>query len=714
MVPAVSGVLANDTDPDGNPLTAVLVSDVTNGALTLNSDGSFTYIPDDNFNGTDSFMYLATDGDVTTGLVGHWRFEDNLLDSSGLGNHGTAQGTGVTFAAGFSGQAAQFDGAGRVEVAHSASLNLSNAITLASWIQPTAIPPGNNSGVLFKGALDGSQGAYDLVIIDNNGTIGARANINDATTSAFVNSGIALGAWQHLAATYDGTTLRLYINGVQVAATPFVGSIAQEVSPLNLGARFTTNPFQGRMQGLIDEARVYDRALSAQEIAALAGIGGTNIATVTIEVTPVVENTITLTPDPLNLLTSAVGTLTITLANPAGSGGHVVNLMSSNSAVASVPPSATVPENATSVMVDVTTGTTAGSAIITASAPDVTGDTSTVNVASRTMTLALDSPLVGVGRTINGTITLPQPAPMGGVTVMLASQNAGIATVAPASVPIAGGGTTGSFTVTGVMQGTTTLMANATGFDQATQNIEVTASVIVLGTGLVVAPSQSSSLPVSLTTPAPTGGVTINFTSSNPAIATITPSVFVPQGLQTPAANPQVTGVNIGTVQITATATGFAPDTRDVVVTLTLVFVPGTVSVVANGGTTNVTLNLSAPAPPGGLPVNLSTDNPATATVPANITVGQGQLSAQVTVTGVAVGNTTLRANVTGVNEATATVNVTPPPNITFNLASALVGEDLQQSVNISLQSAPPAHGHGHRRRQRHRDPHHQRRGGRR
>src|SRR5262245_2038633 len=57
-----SGVLANDTDPDADPLTAVLVSGPSHGALTLNANGSFTYTPDANFNGADSFTYSANDG----------------------------------------------------------------------------------------------------------------------------------------------------------------------------------------------------------------------------------------------------------------------------------------------------------------------------------------------------------------------------------------------------------------------------------------------------------------------------------------------------------------------------------------------------------------------------------------------------------------------------------------------------------------------------
>ena len=59
---AAPGVLSNDNDPDGNPLTATLVGGPTKGSLTLNPNGSFTYTPNLNFNGSDSFTYKANDG----------------------------------------------------------------------------------------------------------------------------------------------------------------------------------------------------------------------------------------------------------------------------------------------------------------------------------------------------------------------------------------------------------------------------------------------------------------------------------------------------------------------------------------------------------------------------------------------------------------------------------------------------------------------------
>ena len=66
---AASGVLANDTDPQSDPLTAQLVTDVANGTLTLNTNGSFTYVPANGFAGADSFTYRAFDGALQSNVA---------------------------------------------------------------------------------------------------------------------------------------------------------------------------------------------------------------------------------------------------------------------------------------------------------------------------------------------------------------------------------------------------------------------------------------------------------------------------------------------------------------------------------------------------------------------------------------------------------------------------------------------------------------------
>jgi hypothetical protein len=324
------------------------------------------------------------------------------------------------------------------------------------------------------------------------------------------------------------------------------------------------------------------------------------------------------------------------------------------------------------------------------SAPDTMTVTANARQSQPSLSLSLQSPLVGIGRTVSGAATLGAPAPAGGVSVALSSSSATTATVTPSALFIPEGATQALFTVQGIAAGTATISAAATNFPTATIDIGVTSNLISIGAIPTVAPGQTLAFPVSLSSPA-TGTVTITFVSSNPSIATVTPSVVIANGLQVPGANPAITGVGIGTTQITATASGFAPDTRPATVTLTLTFSPTSFTVVENT-TQSITLNLSAPAPAGGLTFNLATANTGVATVPALVAVPAGQLSTPVAVTAVTPGSTTLTATATGVTPATASITVNSAPPI--NIGNFTVGRNLQEAVNGSLGvAAPPVTG---------------------
>jgi hypothetical protein len=307
------------------------------------------------------------------------------------------------------------------------------------------------------------------------------------------------------------------------------------------------------------------------------------------------------------------------------------------------------------------------------------------------MSLRLATPLLGINRSMQATVTLAQAAGAGGRVVSLASSDTAVATVTPANIAVPEGGTVADFTVNGIAAGTATMTATSAGLQSTTAQLTVTAeSLISLGTGLVIAPGQSSGLALSIGVPAPAGGLRIALTSSDPAVATVTPEIVIAEGLQIPSSNPVVSGLTTGVVQISATATGFAPDTVSASVTLTLSFSPATFSVV-DDTTRDITLHLSAPAPPGGLTLNTSTDNTNIATVPQTVTVPAGFLSIGVPVTGVAVGSTTVRASGTGIGEATATVNVTAPPNLSISNES--LGRDLQSQRTVSLGAPAPIAG---------------------
>src|SRR5947209_615997 len=94
-------------------------------------------------------------------------------------------------------------------------------------------------------------------------------------TLGFPNSvpnGLAqyVNSWVHFFVTYDGTTIRAYINGVEAANQAASGAITSNNDTFAIGARGGDGSWT-RFNSKIDEVRIYNRALSAQEIAALAG-----------------------------------------------------------------------------------------------------------------------------------------------------------------------------------------------------------------------------------------------------------------------------------------------------------------------------------------------------------------------------------------------------------------------------------------------------------
>lgn len=108
---------------------------------------------------------------------------------------------------------------------------------------------------------------------------------------------------------------------------------------------------------------------------------------------------------------------------------------------------------------------------------------------------------VGINRSITGTVSIPSPAPAGGVQVTLTSLNTGIATVSPVTVTIPQGQTSATFSVTGVALGTTQITAQAFGFNTATGNVTVTNNIVNLAQNVTIAPGQSGQLALSLSTP---------------------------------------------------------------------------------------------------------------------------------------------------------------------------------------------------------------------
>ena len=135
-------------------------------------------------------------------------------------------------------------------------------MTLEAWVRPTAL--GAFETVVLKEAPgDVSYGMYASSAYGGSGV--SRPSAWIAGTDVGATTALPTGAWSHLAATYDRTSFKLYINGTQVASKAFTGAITPSTGALKIGGNSIWGEY---FNGQIDEIRVYNRALSPSEIAA--------------------------------------------------------------------------------------------------------------------------------------------------------------------------------------------------------------------------------------------------------------------------------------------------------------------------------------------------------------------------------------------------------------------------------------------------------------
>lgn len=196
------------------------------------------------------------------GLVAAWSFDEGTNntagDSSGGGHTGTLNGP--VWTAGRYGEALQFDGVNdTVLVADAAALDLTAGMTLEAWVRSSSTLAGwkvimqKETDAWFLNANTG--GGNHLGV---GGTFaGSCCTVLDGPAALPVNQ------WTHVAGTYDGAMLRLYVNGVAVANVARTGNLQVTSLPLRIGGSTYAGEY---FPGLIDEVRIYNRALSLAEI----------------------------------------------------------------------------------------------------------------------------------------------------------------------------------------------------------------------------------------------------------------------------------------------------------------------------------------------------------------------------------------------------------------------------------------------------------------
>ncbi len=276
LYPQTSFVLptpANDTTTTNTSVeinvTILNVSDLNEVKFNWNST-NYTMYDDslvlmmnfDNFG--DEGLELGNgvnDADLTNGLVGLWHLNNNNTnDSSGNGNNGTQEGGLDCF--GDSGKfddGCTFDGSNDyINISDSASLDITENITLMAWINPNS---GSNNLIVGK-VFGNSNDAYLIRLSSSN----LQFQFGTGPIFKTLNSNISInnGVWTQVVATYDKSNMKVFVDGVYAGNLSYSGSILTTALPLNIGRYTSGSPTT--FNGSIDEVAIWNRSLTEDEI----------------------------------------------------------------------------------------------------------------------------------------------------------------------------------------------------------------------------------------------------------------------------------------------------------------------------------------------------------------------------------------------------------------------------------------------------------------
>ena len=215
---------------------------------------------------------MAASAPDPTGLLSWWPGEGNANDIAGAQN-GTLQGN-AGFASGEVGQAFSFDGTNSyVQVPDAPGLDGFSQMTLEAWVklgEPNTNATGTKFIVSKSDAASQTTGAYALYY--GQGLL--TAFVNAGGTPVSVSTGFTdTTAFHHVAVTYDGSAVTLYVDGAAQGNAAATGAVGHTPNPFLIGAILFNNTPSNFMNGLVDEVSLYDRALAASEVQAIFNAG---------------------------------------------------------------------------------------------------------------------------------------------------------------------------------------------------------------------------------------------------------------------------------------------------------------------------------------------------------------------------------------------------------------------------------------------------------
>ncbi|MBU4373509.1 MAG: LamG domain-containing protein, partial [Euryarchaeota archaeon] len=195
-------------------------------------------------------------------LVAEYHFDGDAKDASGNGHDGTIYG--ASFVEGKFGQAMGFDGVDDyVDAGNGAGLDITDAITVEAWVKPITL--GGWKRILQKCNVAVIRESYCLVLKD--GTEKVRWELFTGGTHRYVDSNQNLPSdrWTHIVGSYDGQVMRIYFNGNLDTSSDYGNNMKIGTNNLDLyiGSSIDDPRY---FSGTIDEVRIYNRALSAEEI----------------------------------------------------------------------------------------------------------------------------------------------------------------------------------------------------------------------------------------------------------------------------------------------------------------------------------------------------------------------------------------------------------------------------------------------------------------